>query len=272
MLISSMLAPGLQQTQLSQNIPSGTGTLQSAGPQQSKLVMPVFPLRPPAAVGDVALFAVLPVQVPYRQAVPAPVLVEVSQHRADTARPVSSMKPNMDSSNCILVQDVKDVTNDQITMGSESTQLPTEALNSTSADSKVFTASTPNLDTFRCRFATDEHGGALERHPQHSRCSSRRSSAASRRRRRTGRRCRCSSSASWTPCTPSPFRRTSSGTRVPEQAAGVHCFNFTLPWGANFAVSVRNVAPSVTQYDFVEFVKGGRVDHRLRRKGTSEME
>lgn len=39
---------------------------------------------------------------------------------------VSSMKPNMDSSNCILVQDVKDVTNDQITMGSESTQLPTE--------------------------------------------------------------------------------------------------------------------------------------------------
>lgn len=28
----------------------------------------------------------------------------------------------------------------------------------------------------------------------------------------------------------------------------------------------RNVAPSVTQYDFVEFVKGGRLDHRLRRK------
>ncbi|XP_049862885.1 teneurin-a isoform X3 [Schistocerca gregaria] len=43
-------------------------------------------------------------------------------------------------------------------------------------------------------------------------------------------------------------------------------FNFTLPWGANFAVyGRRNVAPSVTQYDFVEFVKGGRVDHRLRR-------
>lgn len=41
------LAPTLQQTQLSQNIPSGTGTLQSAGPQQSNLVMPVFPLRPP---------------------------------------------------------------------------------------------------------------------------------------------------------------------------------------------------------------------------------
>lgn len=39
--------------------------------------------------------------------------------------------------------------------------------------------------------------------------------------------------------------------------------NFTLPWGANFAVyGRRNVAPSVTQYDFAEFIKGGRVDHR----------
>lgn len=34
--------------------------------------------------------------------------------------------------------------------------------------------------------------------------------------------------------------------------------NFTLPWGANFAVyGRRNVAPSVTQYDFAEFVKVG---------------
>lgn len=44
-------------------------------------------------------------------------------------------------------------------------------------------------------------------------------------------------------------------------------FNLTLPWGANFAVyGRRNVAPSVTQYDFVEFVKGGRIDHRFRRR------
>ncbi|KAL1116307.1 hypothetical protein AAG570_005802 [Ranatra chinensis] len=44
-------------------------------------------------------------------------------------------------------------------------------------------------------------------------------------------------------------------------------FNISLPWGANFAVyGRRNVAPSITQYDFVEFVKGGRVDHRLRRR------
>lgn len=44
-------------------------------------------------------------------------------------------------------------------------------------------------------------------------------------------------------------------------------FNFTLPWGANFAVyGRRNVAPSITQYDFFEFVKGGRVDHRLKKR------
>lgn len=36
------------------------------------------------------------------------------------------MKPNMDSTNCILVQDVKDVTNDHMTQGSVSTQIPTE--------------------------------------------------------------------------------------------------------------------------------------------------
>lgn len=46
-------------------------------------------------------------------------------------------------------------------------------------------------------------------------------------------------------------------------------FNLTLPWGANFAVyGRRNVVPSVTQYDFVEFVKGGRLDHRLRKRDT----
>lgn len=41
----------------------------------------------------------------------------------------------------------------------------------------------------------------------------------------------------------------------------------SLPWGANFAVyGRRNVAPSITQYDFSEFVKGGRVDHRIKRE------
>lgn len=48
-------------------------------------------------------------------------------------------------------------------------------------------------------------------------------------------------------------------------------FNFTLPWGANFAVyGRRNVAPSVTQYDFVEFIRGGRLDHRLRKRDITD--
>lgn len=45
-------------------------------------------------------------------------------------------------------------------------------------------------------------------------------------------------------------------------------FNLTMPWGANFAVyGRRNVLPSITQYDFVEFIKGGRLDQsRIRRR------
>ena len=61
-----------------------------------------------------------------------------------------------------------------------------------------------------------------------------------------------------------PFQFWNSEFRNKEPAF-IH-LNFTLPWGANFAVyGRRNVAPSVTQYDFVEFVKGGRIDHRLKR-------
>jgi hypothetical protein len=56
-----------------------------------------------------------------------------------------------------------------------------------------------------------------------------------------------------------------------KQAAFIR-FNFTMPWGANFAVyGRRNVAPSVTQYDFVEFVKGGRVA-RLKRSLVDDAE
>lgn len=44
-------------------------------------------------------------------------------------------------------------------------------------------------------------------------------------------------------------------------------FSFTMPWGGNFAIyGRRNVAASVTQYDFVEFVKGGRIDNRVKRR------
>jgi len=49
--------------------------------------------------------------------------------------------------------------------------------------------------------------------------------------------------------------------------------NLTLPWGANFAVfGRRNVAPSITQHDFSEFIKGGRLDNRLSRRSTDVIE
>ncbi|XP_022172137.1 teneurin-a isoform X1 [Myzus persicae] len=49
--------------------------------------------------------------------------------------------------------------------------------------------------------------------------------------------------------------------------------NLTLPWGANFAVyGRRNVAPSITQHDFSEFIKGGRLDNRLSRRSADVIE
>lgn len=48
--------------------------------------------------------------------------------------------------------------------------------------------------------------------------------------------------------------------------------NLTLPWGANFAVyGRRNVAPSITQHDFSEFIKGGRLDNRVSRRSPEEI-
>ena len=39
-------------------------------------------------------------------------------------------------------------------------------------------------------------------------------------------------------------------------------FNLTVPSGANFAFyGRRNIAPTVTEYDFVEFIKNGRIEH-----------
>lgn len=49
--------------------------------------------------------------------------------------------------------------------------------------------------------------------------------------------------------------------------------NLTLPWGANFAVyGRRNVAPSITQHDFTEFIKGGKLDNRLSRRSADIIE
>ncbi|XP_046486280.1 teneurin-a isoform X2 [Neodiprion pinetum] len=151
---------------------------------------------------------------------------------------VSSMRP-MDSTNCILVQDVKAVTHENAHMHDPiSTPIPTEeslptstAEHSSAADNIGDQQSDPQIQqsaqwpaVLELRAYNVAHSAVIP--PYHF----------------------------WN----SEFRN--------KQPAFIR-LNFTLPWGANFAVyGRRNVAPSVTQYDFAEFVKGGRVDHRLKRE------
>ncbi|XP_071056324.1 teneurin-a isoform X2 [Onthophagus taurus] len=257
------LTQGMQQSQLSQQIPAGGGPLQGPGqppPQQTPLVMPVFPLRP-------AQSSHAPHYSPYS---PSRFHIDKRcQHRCSwkcfsialillsvalTAMlayfaAVSSMKPSMDSSNCIIVGDEKDVTHDQMTQGSVSTQQPTEE--------RYISESLPT--------STAEHSSVTTQHislqqPQQQ----------------------SQQQAQWPPLLELRELNTVHAATIPpyqfwnsefrnKQPAFIR-FNFTLPWGANFAVyGRRNVAPSVTQYDFVEFVKGGRVDHRLRKRREVKM-
>ncbi|XP_060532128.1 teneurin-a isoform X2 [Cylas formicarius] len=252
------MTPGLQQTQLTQNLPSGApgGTLPSNMPpqQSAPLVMPVFPLRPAPAASSSQYSPYSPSRFHIDKrcqhrcswkclSIGLIFLVVVLTGMLTYFAAVSSMKPNMDSPNCILVQDVKDVTHDQITMGSESTQTPTEE----------------SLPT-----STAEHSSATTQH------SSLMQAAQQPQR------------SYWSPlpleqreldtlhtATIPPYQFWHSEFRN-KQPAFIR-FNFTLPWGANFAVyGRRNVAPSVTQYDFAEFVKGGRVDHRLKKRAAAD--
>ncbi|XP_018334333.1 teneurin-a isoform X2 [Agrilus planipennis] len=248
------LPSGLQQTQIAQQIPSGGNTIQNnthCQQSQAPLVMPVFPLRPPVA----------PTHAPhYSPYSPSRFHIDKQCHHRCTWKcfsialiliavilsgmlayfaAVSSAKPSMDASSCILVQDVKDVTNDQITQGSISSQLPTEE----------------SLPTSTAEHSSVTTNVALQQQPQQQ----------------------SQSQPQWPPLlelrdfdvlhttTIPPYQFWNSEFRN-KQPAFIR-FNFTLPWGANFAVyGRRNVVPSVTQYDFVEFVKGGRVDHRLRKR------
>uniref|UniRef100_A0A1Y1LMI1 Tenascin-like protein n=2 Tax=Photinus pyralis TaxID=7054 RepID=A0A1Y1LMI1_PHOPY len=250
------LAAGLQQTQLSQQIPASGNSLQGGShcQQQSPLVMPVFPLRPAPTSHP-------PHYSPYSPSrfhidkrcqnrctwkcfsiVLILIAVVLTAMLAYFAA-VSSMKPNMDPSNCILVQDVKDVTHDQMTQNSVSTQLPTEE----------------SLPT-----STSEHSSVTTQH-----ISLQQAQQQSQPQPQWPPLLEVRELNTFHTATIPPYQFWNSEFRN-KQPAFIR-FNFTLPWGANFAVyGRRNVAPSVTQYDFVEFVKGGRVDHRLRKRDTRE--
>ncbi|KAJ9586715.1 hypothetical protein L9F63_019698, partial [Diploptera punctata] len=151
---------------------------------------------------------------------------------------VSSMRPGMDSTSCILVEDAKAVAQDEEPRDLTSSQAPTEESLPTST---AVHSSGPS--------ASNKLPGAspLEPLQQHW------PSVLEMRELGVPHS-----------TTIPPFQFWNSEFRNKEPA--FIRLNFTLPWGANFAVyGRRNVAPSVTQYDFVEFVKGGRIDHRLKR-------
>lgn len=167
------------------------------------------------------------------------------------------MKPNIDPANCILVQDqsnaglhdgqqlVTDANGNSV--GIITSQLPTEEA--------MATSSTQQQDQQQHAFTTITHSDVQQ------------SSAAS-------------TAQKWPQTIELKEFEQPHTTTIPpyqfwtaefrnKQPAFIQ-FNLTLPWGANFGVyGRRNVAPSITQYDFVEFVKGGRIDHRFRRRKRS---
>ncbi|XP_066592793.1 teneurin-a [Prorops nasuta] len=152
---------------------------------------------------------------------------------------VSSMRP-IDNTNCILVQDIKAVTHENTHVHDPiSTQIPTEeslptstAEHSSAADSAGDQQSDPQIQQ-----SAQQWPAVLELQEYNIAHSA--------------------------VIPPYHFWNTEFRNKQPAFIR----LNLTLPWGANFAVyGRRNVAPSVTQYDFVEFVKGGMIDHRLKRE------
>lgn len=170
---------------------------------------------------------------------------------------VSSMKPNIDPANCILVQDqsqhdglplVTDVNGNSI--GVITSQQPTEEALATSSTQQQQLQQDHNQAAFTT--ATNAEAQATA-HP---------------------------AGQKWPQTIElKEFNQPHAATIPPYQFWTAEFrnkhpafiqFNLTLPWGANFGVyGRRNVAPSITQYDFVEFVKGGRIDHRFRRRRRS---
>ncbi|XP_058794630.1 teneurin-a isoform X3 [Phymastichus coffea] len=172
---------------------------------------------------------------------------------------VSSMK-QIDNANCILAQDVKAVTHENANVhDSISTQIPTEAESLPTSTAEHSSASADSSATSSEQHAQQQHQQQQHQHQQHPSDPQIQQSAQQ-----------------WPAVLELQSYNVAHSAVIPpyhfwntefrnKQPAFIR-LNLTLPWGANFAVyGRRNVAPSVTQYDFVEFVKGGRLDHRLKR-------
>ncbi|EZA55329.1 Teneurin-3 [Ooceraea biroi] len=180
---------------------------------------------------------------------------------------VNSMR-QIDSTNCILVQDIKAVTHENAHVhDSISTQIPTEVF-SNGQDSHYCTTHifrifvlTPaeSLPT-----STAEHSSAADNTGDQQSDPQIQQSA---QQWPAVLELQAYNVAHSSVIAPYNFWNTEFRNKQPAFIR----LNLTLPWGANFAVyGRRNVAPSVTQYDFVEFVKGGRVMQRLKRDVATE--
>ncbi|XP_055911433.1 teneurin-a isoform X2 [Eupeodes corollae] len=211
---------------------------------------------------------------------------------------VSSMKPNMDSANCILVQDVKSQPHDHLNQGS--TALPTEESISTSTSDHSTTGYQAGggggIGVGIGGIGTGANGiqnplsssHQLQLQLQQQQASQpQQTSSSSIQQQQQQQQTQHLQDQSYTSAQQQQlkwpqvvelkdFNEMYHANIPPYQFWNLEFrnkhpafirFNFTLPWGANFAVySRRNVAPSVTQYDFVEFVRGGRLDSRLRHR------
>lgn len=182
---------------------------------------------------------------------------------------VSSMKPTMDPNNCILVQDVKSVTHDHITQNNSDgpTQPPTEESLPTSTAEHSYTTQLQQQQQPQQQQTQQQqqlHHSSLSQVYQDPQYIAQQAHQTQQK---------------WPVLELREFNEMYHATIPPYQFWNSEFknkhpafirFNFTLPWGANFAVyGRRNVAPSVTQYDFTEFIKGGRIDNRLRRRRRS---
>lgn len=183
------------------------------------------------------------------------------------------MKTTMDPSSCILVQDVKTSTHDQITQNDGSTQLPTEeSLPTSTAEHNSFTTLNQNHHIINGHSnpggaAGQTNGvigtGLYSSLPQQTQSNYPDQFTAQQQQQQQTLELREFNEFHHATIAPYQFWNSELRNKHPAFIR----FNFTMPWGANFAVYWRrNVAPSVTQYDFVEFIKGGRIENRLKRR------
>lgn len=188
------------------------------------------------------------------------------------------MKPTLDASNCILVQDVKSVTHDHMMQNADGvTPLPTEESLPASTAEHSFTTQLQQQNQQQQQQQLNQQvsgggggGGGGNSNGIHSSLSQAYpdSQYIAQQAHQTQQK--------WPVLELREFNEIYHATIPPYQFWNSEFknkhpafirFNFTLPWGANFAVyGRRNVSPSVTQYDFAEFIKGGRIDNRLRKR------